>query len=164
MPNQINEVVVGRARPPGAPHRIDPTDGPAVRPYHRLLRKSSVLILLLFAITTLGWTADWPQWHGPNRDNISKETGLLTVWPAAGPPLLWEATHLGGGFAGVAVVADKVFTSGDFTNGASVLALDVKSGKPLWQSPLGKIGGGNGYPGPRATPTVDGKFVYALGQ
>ena len=127
-------------------------------------RTSWEFLLLLFAIPTLGWTADWPQWHGLNRDNISTETGLLAAWPAGGPPLLWEAANLGGGFAGVAVVAEKVFTSGDFTNGASVLALDAKTGKQLWQSPLGKIGGGNGYPGPRATPTVDGKFVYALGQ
>jgi len=25
---------------------------------------------------------DWPQWRGPNRDGVSKETGLLKQWPA----------------------------------------------------------------------------------
>ena len=30
-----------------------------------------------------------PQWHGPNRDAKSTETGLLKSWPPAGPPLLW---------------------------------------------------------------------------
>ncbi len=129
-----------------------------------LTRKVSMIGFLLLTLATRGWSADWPQWHGPNRDNVSTETGLLAEWPAEGPALAWQATGLGGGFAGVAIVADKVFTSGDFTNGASVLALDAKTGHQLWQSPLGKIGGGNGYPGPRATPTVDGKLVYALGQ
>ena len=129
-----------------------------------LNRKISMISFLVLTLATRGWTADWPQWHGPNRDNVSMETGLLAAWPAGGPTLAWQASGLGGGFAGVSVVADKVFTSGDFTNGASVLALDAKTGRQLWQSPLGKIGGGNGYPGPRATPTVDRKFVYALGQ
>ncbi len=30
-------------------------------------------------------TADWPQWRGPQRDGISRETGLLKQWPAGGP-------------------------------------------------------------------------------
>ena len=29
--------------------------------------------------------ADWPQWQGPDRTRISKETGLLKEWPASGP-------------------------------------------------------------------------------
>ena len=128
-----------------------------------MIRKSTVGCLL-FALTTFGWAADWPQWHGPNRDNVSTETGLLAAWPAGGPSLTWKATGLGGGYASVAVVDGKIFTSGDFTNGAAVLALDAKTGAQLWQAPLGKAGGGAGFPGPRATPTVDGKLVYALGQ
>ncbi|MEI8315683.1 MAG: PQQ-binding-like beta-propeller repeat protein [Verrucomicrobiota bacterium] len=128
-----------------------------------MIRKCTIGCLLV-TLATLGLAADWPQWHGPNRDNVCTETGLLAAWPAGGPPLVWTATGLGGGYAGVAVVAGRIFTSGDFTNGASVLALDAKSGNQLWQAPLGKAGGGGGYPGPRATPTVDGQLVYALGQ
>jgi len=129
-----------------------------------MLTRRIMIGCLIFAVTTLGWAADWPQWHGVNRDNVSTETGLLAAWPAWGPPVAWKTTGLGGGFAGVAVVAGKIYTSGDFTNGAAVLALDAKTGKQLWEAPLGKAGGGSGYPGPRATPTVDGALVYALGQ
>ena len=155
MPRLINEVVVGTARPLGAPRQK----------FSNHSRKHRWILGCLFcAATTLGWTADWPQWHGPNRDNVSTETGLLAAWPVGAPPLAWQTTGLGGGYAGLAVAGGKIFTSGDYSNGACVLALDVKSGKPLWQSPLGKTGGGAGYPGPRATPTVDGKLVYALGQ
>ncbi|MGB2755705.1 MAG: polyvinylalcohol dehydrogenase, partial [Phycisphaerae bacterium] len=34
---------------------------------------------------------DWPQWRGPNRDGISKETGWLAQWPQGGPKVLWRA-------------------------------------------------------------------------
>ena len=34
----------------------------------------------------------------------------------------------------------------------------------MWSAKVGRVGGGSGYPGPRATPTVDGDHVYALGQ
>src|SRR2546430_12725832 len=34
--------------------------------------------------------ADWPQWQGPDRNAISKESGLLKEWPKDGPPLAWK--------------------------------------------------------------------------
>ena len=37
---------------------------------------------------------DWPQWQGPERTGISKETGLLQQWPATGPPVLWSISGL----------------------------------------------------------------------
>ena len=42
---------------------------------------------LLTLATTLD-AADWPQWQGPERNAISKETGLLKEWPKDGPPLV----------------------------------------------------------------------------
>ena len=119
-------------------------------------------VLLLTATATLA--ADWPQWHGPNRDNISAETGLLAAWPAGGPPLAWKISDIGGGYSGVSVANGKIFTIGDLDDGAYVIALDANGGKQLWKAKLGNTGGGGGYPGPRATPTVDGDLVYSLGQ
>jgi len=43
--------------------------------------------VVLVAAVALG--GDWPQWRGPNRDGISKETGLLKQWPEGGPKQLW---------------------------------------------------------------------------
>ena len=57
------------------------------------MNRRSVWLIVLFAVTAMG--ADWPQWRGPNRDGISKETGLLKEWPKAGPKLLWKAEGLG---------------------------------------------------------------------
>jgi len=132
----------------------------------RILRPSA---RLLFAVAALGaaslaTAADWPQWHGPNRDNISTETGLLASWPTGGPPLAWKIDNIGGGYSGVSVANGKIFTIGDLDDGAYVMALNEADGKLLWKTKLGKTGGGGGYPGPRATPTVDGTLVYSLGQ
>ena len=41
---------------------------------------------------------DWPQWRGPDRNGLSKETGLLKSWPAGGPPKLWSIAELGEGY------------------------------------------------------------------
>ncbi len=42
---------------------------------------------------------DWPQWQGPDRTAVSKETGLLKEWPKDGPPLAWQVKDLGGGYS-----------------------------------------------------------------
>ncbi|HLX61769.1 MAG TPA: PQQ-binding-like beta-propeller repeat protein [Planctomycetota bacterium] len=106
---------------------------------------------------------DWPQWRGPNRDDVSTETGLLKKWPEGGPKLLWTAKGLGSGFSGLAIVGDKMFTMGDVDGSSHVIALNVKDGSGLWKTKIGKPGGSMGAGG-RSTPTVDGNFVYALGQ
>ncbi|MBN2506550.1 MAG: PQQ-like beta-propeller repeat protein [Verrucomicrobia bacterium] len=110
--------------------------------------------------------ADWPQWMGPQRDGLSPESGLLQSWPAGGPPLLWKATGLGGGFSTVSVVGDRIFTAGDQQDANYVLALSRADGRVLWTAKLGKAGapGWGGFAGPRGTPTVDGDLLYGVGQ
>ncbi len=107
---------------------------------------------------------EWPQWRGANRDDISKETGLLKQWPAEGPALLWKITDLGIGYSGISVVKGKMFTMGDLDGGSQVMALDESTGKKLWATRMGEVGQYGGYAGPRGTPTVDGNCVYALNQ
>ena len=50
-------------------------------------------IWTVFAASVFG--ADWPQWRGPNRDGVCRETGLLKEWPKNGPKPLWEISGLG---------------------------------------------------------------------
>jgi outer membrane protein assembly factor BamB len=107
---------------------------------------------------------EWNQWHGAKRDNISPDTGLLKEWPSGGPTLAWKATGLGGGFSGVSFAGGKIFTMGDQPDGCAIVALDAATGKKVWTAPVGKPGGGGGYPGPRGTPATDGTLVWALGQ
>ncbi len=106
---------------------------------------------------------DWPQWRGPNRDGCSPDTGLLKQWPTDGPTLLWKAAGLGAGFSSVSLCDGRIYTLGDRSDACFLIALDT-NGKELWAAKVGEPKGGGGYPGPRATPTIDGDLIFALGQ
>ena len=49
-------------------------------------RADSFVFILVLLLTNITCAADtdsfWPQFHGPNRDNISTEKGLLKKWAA----------------------------------------------------------------------------------
>lgn len=106
----------------------------------------------------------WPQFRGPDRDNISSEKGLLEEWPDAGPVLKWERKKLGEGFSTVSIADGKIFTMGNQGNSEVLIALDEASGDPLWSVKTGGPAYRDGMgDGPRGTPTVDGDRVYALG-
>jgi len=108
--------------------------------------------------------ADWPQWRGPDRTGISKDTGLLQEWPKDGPTLHWKATDIGTGYSSPAVVGGRVYLQTTRGNEEFALALDEKTGKQLWSTAIGKVGKNLGpqYPGTRSTPTVDGDLLYCL--
>ncbi len=105
----------------------------------------------------------WPGFRGSNRNNVSTETGLLQEWPAGGPRLLWSQKSLGAGYSGVAVAHGVVVTMGNQGNVEAVLAMDLRTGRPLWKAENGPIYRDGQGDGPRGTPTIDGQRVYALG-
>jgi outer membrane protein assembly factor BamB len=128
--------------------------------------KRPIAILVGFLVGVLpAWSADWPQWRGPDRDGTSKETGLLKQWPKEGPKLLWKGTKVGGGYSTPSVVGERVYLLVDRGKEEFAVALNGKDGKPLWSTRLGAVGKNYGpqYPGARSTPTVDGDVLYALG-
>jgi len=120
--------------------------------------------LCLFAAlaTTIATAADWPQWRGPDRTDISKETGLLKGWPEGGPKQVWLFKDAGLGYSGPAIVGGKLFTMGIREGGEQLIALDAKEGKLLWSVKIGEILKNGFGDGPRSTPTVDGDRIYAL--
>lgn len=107
---------------------------------------------------------DWPQWHGPDRTNISKETGLLKQWPSAGPKLLWTARGLGSGYGSLAMKGDRIYVQGTKSNQSVVFALDRATGKHAWNAPLGRALDQDRGGGPRGTPTVEGDVLYVLSE
>ncbi len=129
----------------------------------RIIPRAFVLIVLLAGCITgrPASAADapyWPQFHGPNRDNMSTETGLLKQWPEAGPELLWTAKGLGSGYSSVAIADGQIYTSGSIDGRSVVIAID-DTGNHLWKADAAKAWEGP-YPGTRGTPTVDGDRVY----
>lgn len=118
--------------------------------------------LLLEAAPAPAPAGDWPQFRGPNRDSISPETGLLKVWPAEGPKLLWTNNQCGSGSHGsVAVAGGRIFLGGTGMAGHAVVALDL-DGKLLWRTPTscpeGRRSGSSS-----STPTYQDGRVYYLG-
>jgi outer membrane protein assembly factor BamB len=133
---------------------------------HRSVRAIIVGAALACLTAPFTYANDWPQWRGPARDDVSTETGLLQDWPANGPKLIWKSEGLGDGYSTVAVAGKKVFTIGDKGNASFVSAVHETDGKAVWSAKLGKPGapGWGGFAGPRATPTVAGDLLFAVGQ
>ena len=129
-------------------------------PFHMVGCRSIPMLALVCCAAA--FSADWPQWRGPNRDGISAETGLLDAWPAVGPPRIWVTQGLGEGYSSFAVVGDRLFTQGQQGNQEFVAAFDTNTGKLLWKTPGGGAFRESRGHGPRGTPTVDGTRLYAL--
>lgn len=127
------------------------------------IRCAALMVCLVLPLA--GIAADWPQWRGPNRDNISPEKGLLKEWPKAGPKLLWNSKtvnnndNVGLGYSSISVAGGKIYTMGDVGDSGYVHCLQADTGKMLWST---KISAQHKDGGARCTPTVDGDRVYAL--
>ncbi len=124
--------------------------------------KLPALILAVSISSLAAVAADWPQFRGPNRDDVSTETGLLKQWPAGGPKRAWLFENAGQGYSGFSVAAGKLFTIGTRDGKEILLALDATTGKELWAAPVGDVLSNGWGDGPRGTPSVDGDHVYAL--
>jgi outer membrane protein assembly factor BamB len=122
-----------------------------------------LVLIFLNAASISAQNGEWPQWRGPNRDGVSKETGLLKQWPADGPPLVWKATGAGTGYSSLAIAGGRIFTMGARGDREYVIAFDVNTGKELWATANGERYKDDRGDGPRGTPTVDGDRLFALG-
>ena len=137
------------------------------------------LICLTVSIATLAQADDWPQWLGPQRDAVWRETGILDKFPAGGPPVKWR-TPIGSGYTGPAVAAGRVyvmdrhlstgasnpgnaFERGEIPGNERVLCLNEADGKVLWQHEYDCPYTVSYAAGPRATPLISGGKVYTLG-
>jgi outer membrane protein assembly factor BamB len=110
---------------------------------------------------------DWPQFRGPHRDGISKETGLLKKWPEGGPKLVWQSKDVAEGWGAPAVSGDAIYLLGSHgVEEESVSAYKTSDGSRIWSTKIGGVGKPNQqpkYPGARSTPTIDYGVAYALG-
>lgn len=129
---------------------------------HSLLRFVASLLIGTLTLLPCMAQSEWPQWRGPNRDDISTETGLLSNWPEGGPTRSWIFKDCGVGYAGPAIADGKFYLMGGRADRTRLICLDAVNGEELWQSDLSGIyenGWGNG---PRSTPTIDGELIYSM--
>lgn len=132
------------------------------RPWFKLIGLASFLVSLTFAAPAQTG-GEWPQWRGPDRDGISKETGLLRGWPEGGPPLVWKAKGAGRGYSSMAIANGRLYTLGLRGDKEFVIAFDVATGREVWATPHGSAFRNDRGDGPRSTPTIDGARLYVLG-
>src|SRR5258708_32122251 len=98
------------------------------------MKKLSLPLFALCGLALAGFAsaADWPQWRGPNRDDISKETGLLQTWPKDGPKLLWTFKGAGEGYSGPAIVGDTLYSMGADGKTEFIFAVDLNTQTKQW--------------------------------
>lgn len=109
-------------------------------------------------------SANWPNWMGPARDGISRETGWKTDWPEDGLPVAWSR-QIGIGFSSISIADGRLFTMGHVDGEEFVWCLNASTGEVNWshQYPCG-LNDNLHEGGPGATPTVDGDRVYTVGK
>ncbi len=127
-----------------------------------MTRIASLSLLFCFCFSVAGQAEDWPQWQGPDRTNVSQETGLLQEWPEGGPRQVWMSQEAGVGYAGMAVVGETLYTLGARDGQELLLAFYVSDGSEKWSTPLSDKLNNDWGDGPRSTPTVVGELVYGL--
>ncbi len=130
---------------------------------HPFRSLAALLLMLARALPAAAAVPDgpfWPEFHGPGRTNISRETGLMKAWPAGGPQRLWTFGGCGKGFSGVTIAGGLLFLSGDFGDEERLIALDL-AGNLKWQIPHGKAWKGP-QPGSRSAPTWNEGLLYHL--
>lgn len=123
------------------------------------------LICLSLLPASLASADDWPQWGGPQRDLVWRETGIVKEFATREMlPRKWS-TPIAAGYAGPAVADGKVFVTDRIseTETERIHCLDAETGKILWTH-SNRVRYTINYPaGPRATPTIDGDRVYTIG-
>lgn len=129
------------------------------------MRRAFMALIVMSLLCTCLLSADWPQFMGPSRDNISPETGLLKTWDGK-PAEVW-GLDVGTGFGPAAIEAGKVYVLdrvGDKSeNKMDVLrCIDLKTGKEDWKFEYAAPGEVP-YPGSRSTPTVDKDYIFIAG-
>ncbi len=120
-------------------------------------------LMVLCAVSLHSFAGDWPQFCGPERNNISAETGLANSWTEAGPKVLWE-TPVHDGYSGPAIKDGKVYLIDRAEEESVLRCFDLSTGKVLWECAFADPGEmkGKKFAGTRGTPTVTDDAIYFM--
>ena len=105
----------------------------------RAVAIAALFLLFAFSVSAQGprrvAIGDWPDMRGPNRDGVSKETGLIDKWALNGENFLWRAPY--GGRSTPIVVGNRIYLQNPAGRGKDlqerVMALDADTGKLIWE-------------------------------
>ena len=115
--------------------QISTVKGLVAVPLERRQVLSLVPFLLFSCERLVADDNEWPWWRGPNHDGRSPDTGLQKNWPDGGPPLIWKAKGLGGGYSSPTVANRRIFVTGELQGKLTMSSLSF-DGELLWQEPI----------------------------
>jgi outer membrane protein assembly factor BamB len=125
------------------------------------LNRRTILVVSFASLFHFSASADdWPQFLGPNRNGISSEKGLIETWPKDGLKELWRVKG-GVGMSAMVVADGQAITLVQTESRQRVIALDAKTGRTRWVSDIAPAYGNGQGDGPRATPVIHEKNVFA---
>ena len=128
----------------------------------RWLKSIIVLLGFLCFLNSCVQNTNWNQYLGSDRNATVTGTNILRSWTAAGPKELWSFP-LGEGYGGASIFDDEVFILDRKKGESDILrCLDFNSGEEKWNYSYESIGE-LPFPGSRAVPTVDDKYVWSVG-
>lgn len=130
------------------------------------MRTLITVAFLFFGFTDGAIAQDWNQWRGPSRDGIVSAAAAPSSWPAAFR-LLWRV-EIGEGYSSPVVSHGTVFVHGRKDPEEVVMAINLASGKLIWQQKYQADFKKNQYAvqmakGPNSTPLVIGNRLFTLG-
>ncbi|MFN5585682.1 MAG: PQQ-binding-like beta-propeller repeat protein [Planctomyces sp.] len=127
---------------------------------------SSLWCLLVFvAVQGTVNADDWPQWGGPQRDCVWRETGIVEKFPTDGLLERKWSFPISEGYSGPAVSDGRVYVTDRLADEGleRVWCVDAETGRELWkyQHPVRYT---VSYPaGPRTTPVIHDGLCYTIG-
>ena len=120
---------------------------------------------LCLAIASSAIADDWPQWGGPERDIVWRETGIVDRLPAGDLlPRVWSYP-VSEGYSGPAVSEGRVYVTDRIHKDSSerVLSVDAETGEEIWKKEYPAQYTVSYPAGPRATPVIDEGRVFTVG-
>jgi outer membrane protein assembly factor BamB len=109
---------------------------------------------------------EWPQWRGPTRDGVWRETGIIDKFPAPQLAARWRAP-VGSGYSGPTVAAGRVYLTDRLVEpreAERIHCLDWQTGRSLWTYSYDCRYESVGYTaGPRASVSIADGLIYVLG-
>lgn len=126
-------------------------------------RMVALVFVASFGIES-GFSQDWSQWLGANRDAHAADFTAPKAWPKE-LKQKWKIT-VGEGVATPALVGGRLYVFSRQDGNEIIRCLNAVDGRELWSDKyesLGASGPAQGFSGPRSSPAVAGGKVVTLG-
>jgi len=125
-----------------------------------------IALLCLIGASTSVFAQDWTQWRGPTRDGMVPAAVIPKAWPSA-VTRGW-ALEIGEGYSSPVIGSGRVFVHSRRDPDEIVSAIDLATGKVVWQQRYQSEFKKNQYAtqmakGPNSTPLIAGSRLYTLG-